>query len=108
MGRKRMYSTSAERLRAFRLRQKTEQAVEAPPKSEVQDKVRVLSRPARLSLIIGQIQNLLNEYQGWRSNLPEPFQEGDLAEKLDETIEQLTEVVDLLNDIDLPKGFGRD
>ena len=104
MGRKRTYPTAADRLKAFRLRKKVEQ----PEKSQGPAKVKAPSRPARLLFVNRELRALLDEYQQWRDNLPEPFLESDLAQKLDETIEQLAEATELLEEIDLPKGFGRD
>jgi hypothetical protein len=55
-----------------------------------------------------EAQALLEDYQTWRARLPESLQDSDLATKLDEAIEKLAEVAEILADIDLPKGFGRD
>ncbi len=100
-----MYPTAAERLQAFRLRKKGEQPEKSSP---VPAKVKAPSRPARLLMVKRELRALLDEYQGWRDNLPEPFHESDLAQKLDDTIDQLAEATELLEGIDLPKGFGRD
>lgn len=48
------------------------------------------------------------EYERWLESLPESLQEGDQAARLTETIDQLASVLDILSDIDPPKGFGRD
>jgi hypothetical protein len=48
------------------------------------------------------------DYEGWLEATPETLQETPLAEKLAEAIQQLQDAIDLLNEIDLPKGFGRD
>ena len=107
MGRKRRYSSAAERLRAFRARAKIG-AASVPPPTSPKRKARVLSRQARLAAAESELQALLNGCQAWRDNLPESLQESRLATKLDDAIDKLTEVVEGLADIDLPKGFGRD
>ena len=107
MGRKRRYSNAAERLRAFRARVKIG-AESDPPTTIPKRKARVISRPARLAAAESELQALLDEYQAWRDNLPESLKESGLATKLDDAIDKLTEVVEGLADIDLPRGFGRD
>ena len=107
MGRKRRYGNAAERLRAFRARAKISAESVSPPTSP-ERKARVLSRPARLAAAESELHALLDEYQAWRDNLPESLQESGLAVKLDETIDEFTEIVAALAEIDLPKGFGRD
>lgn len=108
MGRKRKYSNAAERLKAFRDRVRLGAVAPVATTVASKRKVKVLSRPARLAAIENEVQSLMDEYQGWRDNLPESLQESDLAEKLDEAIDKLYEVAAILADIDLPKGFGRD
>jgi hypothetical protein len=51
---------------------------------------------------------LHDEYQAWLDSMPESLAEGDLADKLQETIDQLEEAVSQVSDIDPPRGFGRD
>lgn len=106
MGRKRRYSNAAERLKAFRARAKL--CATSTPPAGPKRKAKVLSRPARLAAIENELQALTDEYQAWRDNLPESFQESGLATKLDEAVERLTDLVAGVADIDLPKGFGRD
>jgi hypothetical protein len=53
-------------------------------------------------------EQLQGEYQAWLDSLPEPLQEGDQATRLTETIEALEAVVDLLSQLEPPRGFGRD
>ena len=105
MGRKRQDSSAAERLRAFRARIKEERAIPAPPRFEARRKA---SRPARLVSIESELRALIDEYQGWRDRVPESLQESNLAGKLDQTIDELTEAAEMLAGVDLPKGFGRD
>lgn len=107
MGRKRKYSNAAERLKAFRARKKLD-AAPIPPPMIGKRRAKVLSRPARLAAVGNELQALADELQAWRDNLPESFQESNLASKLDEAIDNLTDLVVAVADIDLPKGFGRD
>ena len=103
MGRKRIYANAAERQKAHRQRA----AGEAPPPAPPQ-KQRKLSRPMRLAAAMASVRKLQDEYQQWLDGLLE-FQEGsELETKLTETIELLEQAVDLLAEIQLPKGFGRD
>lgn len=102
MGRKRQYTSAAERLRAFRARSQEDRAAQPPLQK------RKTSRPARLVAIEKETRALIDEYQGWRDSLPDPLQESGLAVKLDEAIDKLTEVAETLADLDLPKGYGRD
>jgi hypothetical protein len=55
-----------------------------------------------------EIQALQQEYEDWLHALPESLQESSLAERLQEAVDNLAEVVDLLSEIELPRGFGRD
>lgn len=107
MGRKRQYSSAAERLRAFRARLRDHSGENPAPAPQPRPKQKA-SRPARLEAIENEARCLIDEYQGWRGSLPEPLQESGLAAKLDEAIDKLTEAAELLADVELPKGFGRD
>ena len=101
VSRKRIYANAAERQKAYRQR-----AVAPEPKRACS--VRAISRPKRLAAALAAITHLQREYEQWRERLPE-FQEGSEQEtKLTETIDLLEQVLELLMDIQLPKGFGRD
>lgn len=102
MGRNRTHASNAERQRAYRLRA----AGASPP--ELPSRRRNPSRPARLSSLCGEAEALKGEYEAWLENLPDSLQDGDQAARLAETIEQLGAVVELLEDIQPPRGFGRD
>lgn len=108
MGRKRQYANAAERLRAFRSRQKEEAAPKGAPKPVPVKPKRRASRPARLAAMENEAQAFIDELQAWRDSLPDSFQESALASKLDDAIEKFSEVAETLADIDLPRGFGRD
>lgn len=60
------------------------------------------SRPARLQVIQQEVRRLASEYQAWLDALPENMAAGDMAAKLEETIEALEDVADDLWAIDLP------
>ena len=103
MGRKRLYSSPAERQKAYRERLAPERA---PPPSPIRK--RKVSRPARLTLIEEQLQALLDEYEAWLSQIPESLVDSAQAETLTQTIEQLTEIIESIASINPPRGFGRD
>lgn len=103
MGRKRIYANAAERQKAHR-----ERTAAPRPSPTPITKKRPLSRPLRLAAVKTSVRALHHEYEQWRDNLPE-FQEGSEQEaKLTETIDLLEQAMDLLDEIQPPKGFGRD
>lgn len=61
---------------------------------------------------ISRLQELRDEYQDWRDNLPEGLDSSPVAEKLDAVLElALDDVADIIDEAavaDLPLGFGRD
>ena len=66
------------------------------------------SRPARLQSAISEIEDLLSDYENWQANLPESLQETQTAAMLNEAVDTFQQVVDLLQEITVPRGFGRD
>lgn len=54
------------------------------------------------------LRSLLEEYQGWLDTLPESLEDSGQAERLNETIEQLEAAVDILSEVQPPRGYGRD
>lgn len=104
---KKIYANKAERMRAYRTRLKARLAGQAPPPPPPA-KRRPPSRPARLMALEMAVRDLQSEYERWLDRLPDSLSDGDLAQRLQETIEQFDTVADLLNDIDPPKGYGRD
>ena len=75
------------------------------------------SRPRRWAASVeavseaADLMELREEYEAWRDNLPDNQRDGILAEKLDATIaavERFEEMLDELENMDLPLGFGRD
>jgi hypothetical protein len=108
MSRTRIYANDTERQRAWRERLKAQAAGRAvtlpvPPKGR-----RPPSRPVRLAAALAVVQQLQGEYECWLEALPDSLAESRLAERLTETIEQFQAACELLQDIELPKGFGRD
>ena len=109
MARPRSYESDAERQKAYRERvAATLQSGVATASRPPQPKRRPPTRPARLAQCISVLQTMVTEYEGWLEATPDPLQETPLAEKLAETIQQLQDAIDLLTDVDPPKGFGRD
>lgn len=106
MGRNRTHASNAERQRSYRLRAAAKVTGASP--SELPSRRRNPSRPARLSSLCGAAEALKGEYEAWLDNLPDSLQDSDQAARLAETIEQLGAVVELLEDIQPPRGFGRD
>ena len=49
-----------------------------------------------------ELQSLSDEYVSWREALPDNLSESELAYQLDDTVDQLAEVVDLLSQVELP------
>lgn len=102
MARQRLYSSNAERQKAFRDRQKK------PPVKKKVPIPRPLSRPKRLQALLKEAEALLEGYAAWLENLPENLQGCGMADRLQETVDTLEQVVDLVSSIEAPKGFGRD
>lgn len=105
MARQRVYASDAERQKAYRDRLAASPRL--PAIAAVSTRRRQLSRPARLMALCSGIEQLRNEYQGWLDSLPDGG-EGDQAVRLTEAIEALEAVVDMLSEIQPPRGFGRD
>jgi len=61
---------------------------------------------------ISRLQELRDEYQDWRDNIPENLDSSPFVEKLDAVLElALDEASDIIEEAaaaDLPLGFGRD
>ena len=78
-----------------------------------------MSRPKRWAKAIEAVreaaqnlEDIRDEYQEWRDNLPENLECSPTAEKLDEVIEfdidQIRDALDEAENLELPRGFGRD
>jgi hypothetical protein len=107
MPQRRAYVSNAERQKAYRERLKCSQNSDQQQKPETRI-LRPLSRPKRLTALLKEAEDLLSGYTDWLKALPESLQEGGTAERLQETIDSLEQVVELLSDIEAPRGFGRD
>ena len=105
MGNERVYASDAERQRAYRAR-----LAEGRPKSlpAPVKRTRLMSRPAQLARLMDNLQAMILGYEGWEETQPDSLKETALADKLRQAIEQLTAALDLLAEVDLPRGFGRD
>jgi hypothetical protein len=101
MPRERIFSSSADRQKAYRERIKKGKPIPAV-------RISSLSRPKRLKKLFTEAESLLSDYQSWLENLPENLQNSAQAERLQETIDALEQICDILGDIEAPKGFGRD
>jgi len=106
MSRPRVHANPAERQRAYR--QRLHSSTESSPGSPLPKARRPLSRPQRLAILQAETQRLHEEYKHWLEVLPESLQDTELATRLTDTVDQLAGVADLLSDINLPRGFGRD
>jgi hypothetical protein len=105
MAQPRIHANPADRQKAYRERV----ASNRPPSPPVAcNKRRQSSRPARLAGYERGLRTLLAEYETWLGRLPEFLEGSEQADRLTEAIEQLAAAADILSDITLPLGFGRD
>jgi hypothetical protein len=66
------------------------------------------SRPARLQAAISELEDLLADYENWQASVPESLQETGTAAALNDAVDLLQQAVALLQQITVPRGFGRD
>ena len=97
-----MALSNAERQRLYRERQK---AGEKPVRYRRPADRR--SKPQQWGDAVEALLGLLDGYQEWRDNLPAGLTDSPTAQRIDEVLE-LRELVEQLQGVDLPKGFGRD
>jgi hypothetical protein len=93
-----MAMSNAERQRRYRRRQKAQLR-------QLRQAQRPRSRAQRWTAAVEELQALQEEYQGWLDNLPDSFRDTSLGEKL-EAVCSLD--LDALDDIELPRGWGKD
>ena len=110
MGRHKLYSSGADRQRAYRERTHARSTSSAggtgdPAPARLK---RGPSRPARIAAIEAEIQNLRQEYLDWLESLPDSLAESEQAARLAETIDQLEAAADVMAEVEPPRGFGRD
>jgi hypothetical protein len=112
MGRQKLFTTDAERQRAYRKRQLALReywdTYHQPAPAETPKNRRPVPRTKRVLALIAEVQKLQQEYERWHASIPEPLQDSEQATRLSETIEQLATIADMLSDLQLPRGFGRD
>ena len=92
--------SNAERQRRFRERRKEQQ-----PRVRYRRPQDRRSRPQRWRDAVQALVDLQAEYQDWLENLPESLQGSAVAEKLEAICEY---DFGELEDLELPRGFGRD
>lgn len=100
------YANAAERQRAHRQRVKERLAGLQPVVLSPQPP-RKPARPKRLAVVEAELQALIKEYGAWLNAMPANLEESDLAQQLQETIDQLQEALDAVASIEPPRGFGR-
>ena len=106
----RLYPNPAERQRAYRDRKRREieqLTAEILPPSTPKKEPRKPSRPKRLAAALAELNELRLEYDSWLYALPEHLQEVGQGEQLTTLIEQLDQAIEILEDCDPPRGFGR-
>jgi hypothetical protein len=88
--------------RQARHRASLHQTGQASPPASVQ---RSLPRPRRWAAAVATLIDLQDEYRAWFDNLPTNLESSRLAEKL----QAISEIdLDELQEIDPPRGYGRD
>ena len=96
-----MALSNAERQRRYRARRAAGEPVRTPP---VRPKDR-RPRPKRWAAAVAELRALQAEYETWRDQLPESLADSRTAVLL----EGVCDVdLDALDDVQLPRGFGRD
>ena len=65
------------------------------------------SRPQQWQNAVAVLLDCLDAYQNWRDNLPAGIADSTIADRLDAVLE-LRELVEQLEAVELPRGFGRD
>ena len=98
-----MPMSSAERQRAYIQRLKAGIPTAPKPRRPIDRR----TKPQRWDDAVAELLRLLDDYQTARDNTPDSLAESVYVEKLDAILE-LRELVEMLADADLPKGFGRD
>jgi hypothetical protein len=65
------------------------------------------SRPQLWQEVVETLLDCLDAYQDWRDNLPPGVADSAVVERLD-TVLELRDLVEQLQAVELPRGFGRD
>lgn len=99
--------TNADRQRRHRERIKARlEGLQPPPAAPAPKTARKKTRPQRIAAVLVELNALMDEYTSWRESIPSNLQEGDQAQRLDETIEQLQAAIDALGEIETPRVGG--
>jgi hypothetical protein len=98
--------TNAQRQAAYRERIKARLAGLQPPPVPTPKPPKKKARPARIVAITAELMALVDEYTSWREAIPKNLQDGEQAQRLDETIEQLQTAIDALDAIEAPRVGG--
>ncbi len=102
MGRPRKYSSPAQRQQAYRARQQADH--QAPPPRRLP---KPRSRAVRLLAGEDELRDLAEGYLTWRDAMPENLSTSQLADDLEQLVEQLENLADEVGALDPPRGFGR-
>lgn len=100
-----IHENPAERQRAYRQRLKERHAGQPPP--VLRTTVKKVARPKRLAAVLDELDALVDGYRNWLDAMPANQSESGLAERLQETVDQFEEAIEVLSQIDPPRGFGR-
>ena len=101
-----LYSSNADRQRAYRERQR---AARTPPPELPQARPhrgKGPSRPVRIQALEAETRRLAADYQNWRDKLPGNLAEGETAARLEEFIAQLEEIAASIEALDPPMVGG--
>ena len=88
--------------RQARRRAKLRRPIPGPPATPTR---RIAPRPKRWAAAVAALVNLQEEYRAWLDNLPPNLENSTLADKLQTIVEFDLEA---LQEIDPPRGYGRD
>jgi hypothetical protein len=105
VGRNRVYASDAERQKAHRQRVAAQPLKQRQPENLHR---RQPSRPAKLAAVRATVLQLFDDYEDWLASIPESLQDTTQAHRLGETVDQLAAILDLIAELELPRGFGRD
>lgn len=99
-----MALSDAERAAGYRARRK---ASEKPVVVRYRQPADRRGKSKQWADAVDNLLSILEGYQEWRDNLPPGLSESATAERLD-TVLELRELVEQLQAVELPRGFGRD
>ena len=97
-----MALTNAERQKSYRERRKAGEKL-----VQYRRPVDRRSRPQRWAEAVETLMDILQDYQNWRESMPDGLADTPTAALLDEVL-ALHDEVEKLQEIELPRGFGRD